>query len=185
MGDAYHVEVPRVLHGRYVQVSWCYDHDMGAPWEEHDGHGPVRKSNGRHRKHDDKQPGERPLNAPNRHGYQYYYDWELAIKQAKRDGWGDHIDAFMHLTASHRRVPTKGMIAEYAVEQDFQRLRDWIDEKWHWCGIVATDLETEVDASLWGIESDSDAEFIDECVSDLANEMWPQVLRALLQGDAA
>lgn len=45
-------------------IRFEYDEFSDAPWENSDGHGPVRKSNNSHNKYNsDKRPGERPLNS--------------------------------------------------------------------------------------------------------------------------
>ena len=58
------------------------DDDMGPPWKVHDGHGPVSEW----RPRDSKRPGERVLNEDR--GSCRFYDWQEAVKIAKRDGWG-------------------------------------------------------------------------------------------------
>ncbi|SDG92045.1 hypothetical protein SAMN05216466_10657 [Paraburkholderia phenazinium] len=65
------------------------DVDMGAPWEEHDGHGPVSDWTTR-----DKHPGEWQLSSD--HGSKRFYDAAEANAIAKRDGWG--------LTEEHKQV---------------------------------------------------------------------------------
>lgn len=58
------------------------DDSTGAPWEEHDGHGPVTGWERRN-----KAPGELILNE-DRHGRKRFYDFAAACKIARRDGWG-------------------------------------------------------------------------------------------------
>jgi hypothetical protein len=57
------------------------DEDSGAPWKRDDGHGPVSDWTGR-----EKRPGERVLSEDRTS--KRYYDFEEAVKIAKRDGWG-------------------------------------------------------------------------------------------------
>lgn len=57
------------------------DSDMGAPWEEHDGHGPVTDWESRA-----KEPGELVLNESR--GRRRFYDFAEACRMARRDGWG-------------------------------------------------------------------------------------------------
>jgi hypothetical protein len=62
---------------------------------------------------------------------------------------------------------------------DFERLRRWCADDWHYCGIVVTLLDTDgepdsVDASLWGIESDS-PDHHDEVIGDLIAECLHQI----------
>ncbi len=174
MSEGYHKE-DRVVHGRHVKVTWFTDENMGPPWKEHaDCHGKIREV-GRHSSA--KWPCERKLSD------HYYYDWRAAMKLALKDGWyqGD-INTFLKLTWLHKRVPTRKMIAEYAVDRDFKYLRSWCRDEWHWCGIEVQDHETGVEESLWGIESEDPGGYHDEIIGDLAENMWDDVLKALLQG---
>lgn len=186
MSDLYHSE-DRVVHGRRVHVEWCYDSNTGAPWKEHDGHGPVRHTNHSHRSRmAGKQPGERPLNSADRNHYQYFYDWQEAMKLAKKDGWGLGLDEYMKLMCELRRVPTKGQVWERAVQRDFDYLARWVNDDWHWCGIVVRDIETGVEHSLWGIEiNEAVSDYHNEIISELADDMWEEVCQAILSGVAA
>ena len=165
--------------GRMIRVDFWIDYDMGAPWKEHDGHGPVRESKYPHRDQSDKQPGERPLNRAGRNERQWFYDWETAIKTAKKEGWCDCINVVMELTWKHKRFPTKGMIAEYAVEKDFEHLQGWVNDDWHWAGITVTDIETGVDHHIGGFESD-DGEGMREYALDMCEEIYIDTVKAIL-----
>lgn len=59
-------------------VPYC---DMGAPWEEHDGHGPVSEWESRA-----KLPGEIIINQDGES--RRFYDFAAACQIARRDGWG-------------------------------------------------------------------------------------------------
>jgi hypothetical protein len=63
------------------------------------------------------------------------------------------------------------MKAAAAAMADFERLRGWCNDEWHWCGVVVTlnTGGTEHEASLWGIESDAD-DYIEEVISDLMHQ---------------
>lgn len=67
--------------GHTFRVTIEQDTDMGAPWDEHEGHGPVSDWTSR-----DKRPGEWLLGS-DRHSKRYY-DAQAAMQIAKRDGWG-------------------------------------------------------------------------------------------------
>mgnify|MGYP000299424944 CR=1 FL=1 len=128
------------LNGRTYKAQWFYDEGMGAPWEEHDGHGPVSDWTRR-----DKKPGELVLSEDR--GMRRFYDFQQAIAQAKTEGWN----------TEPYNWPTKGAQAQAAVLADFNHLRDWCLDRWHWCGIKVTLLdddgnETDKDESLWGID---------------------------------
>lgn len=135
MNDAYKTEIFE-QHGNTYKIEWFYDSYYGAPWEEHDGHGIVSEWTTRA-----KRPGELVLNTDGRS--RRYYDFQHTVKIAKRDGWNS--------------CRTKAEAAEAAM-RDFQYLKDWCDDKWHWCGIVVTLLdegeETDISAGCWGIEDE-------------------------------
>lgn len=133
--------------GVTVRIEYFYDGDS-TPWDD-DGHGPVRKSNHRHgvnwSTNGDKKPGERPLNCPDRNEYQFYYDWQQAMKIAKRDGWN----------AAPYDAPNRAL---RAVQADFDFLRGFLNDQWHYAGIVCTVLDTDGDEteetdSCWGFET--------------------------------
>jgi len=128
------------LNGRTYSARWFYDTDMGAPWDEHDGHGPVSDWTRR-----DKKPGELVLSEDR--GMRRFYDFQQAIAMAKAEGWN----------TEPYNWPTKGAQAQAAVMADFKHLQDWCNDRWHWCGIQVALLDddgelTERHASLWGIE---------------------------------
>jgi hypothetical protein len=86
--DTFHTET--IEHnGKSYLVEYIYDGDMGAPWEDCDGHGNVtRVSINRETGNIDKRPGQVVLyrgNSPR--DYSYLYDYADALKTAKRDGW--------------------------------------------------------------------------------------------------
>jgi hypothetical protein len=67
--------------GRTFKVEFPRDDDRGAPWLEEDGHGPVTGLERR-----EKAPGEMVLNDDR--GAKRFYDFQEAVKIARRDGWG-------------------------------------------------------------------------------------------------
>lgn len=158
--DAYRTETQE-HHGRTYKVEWIHDDGMGAPWEEHDGHGIVSDWTTR-----DKTPGEWVL-LSDRHSKRYY-DAQATMERAKAEGWN---------TAPYH-WKTKGEQAAAAVKADFEHLRAWCDDRWHWCGIVATLLdeegdETEHTASLWGFEDGlpNASDYHHEAIADLVSEI--------------
>lgn len=152
------------LDGLTFRVDVEPDHDMRAPWEERDGHGPVRKiRDDCYRGRPVKRPGERVLTFERSHGYAY--DMQGAMRIALADRWG----------VANPEGMTRRQIAAAAVENDYQRLRAWCNDEWHWCGVVVTLLDvdgrsTRTTQSLWGFESDS-PEYHDETAHDLASEI--------------
>lgn len=144
-----------IYHGDIVEksgfkfrVTWERDDDGGKPWENSDGHGPVRESNYSHRsQRAGKAPGERPLNDPGRDQTQYFYDWAGACKLARRDGWN----------AAPYDAPGRVL---RAVQSDFDFLSGWLNDQWEYL-VVQVDrinaagdvVETEY---LGGVESFKD-----------------------------
>lgn len=145
------------LHrSRTFRVTFPFDDTCEAPWERGDGHGPVSEWTRRA-----KRAGERELASD--HGHKRFYDVQEAMKIAKRDGW----DAEPY-------GGSKGEKAARAVEADFEFLRRWCNDQWHYVGCVVALLDgdgEEVEStSLWGIESDS-REYLDEVARELADEL--------------
>ena len=152
--------------GWYVEFESEYDQDHGEPWEDECVLGPVTDWVRR-----DKHSGERVLCSDGR--VKRYYDFAEAMKIAKRDGWGLNDDELAKLTKRLGHTPTKGQITEAAVEHDFQYLKDWCDDKWHYIGVIVTlydaDGEEQDERSLWGINDCGD--YYQECASELADEL--------------
>ncbi len=155
-------------NGREFRVEFPRDDDHGAPWDEEDGHGPVSEWTTR-----PKLPGERII-AEDTNGYcgstrsRRFYDVQEAMKIARRDGW----DAKPYQTG------TKGEQAARAVEADFEWLRKWCNDQWHYLGVIVTARCDRCgkfcgpSESIWGIESESE-EYLDETARELADEIQP------------
>lgn len=130
-------------HGYRAEVTVERDQDMGEPWKEHDGHGPVSEWTTR-----DKAPGERLLCVD--HSHKRYYDFAEAVRIAKREGWD----------APPYKTGTKAQQAARAAEADYERLRGWCNDQWHWTGVCVTVFDRHdaeiADDSVWGVESDGD-----------------------------
>ena len=157
------------LEGHEFTATLHYDQDMGPPWKEHDGHGEVSEWMSR-----DKRAGELVLSSDR--GSKRFYDFAGAVALARKDGWGLTPDDKAKLATELGREPKAGDIAHAAAMVDFQRLQDWCEDRWHWCGIVVTD-ETGETASLWGIESDS-PDYHQEVARELASELLDTIKAA-------
>ena len=156
MNDAYQTET-REAHGHAWTVEWVADTNMGAPWKEHDGHGPVTDWESR-----GKRPGEMVLNSDR--GYKRFYNFAEAVKMARAEGWNTPPYSW----------PSRGAQAAAAAMADFERLRDWCNDGWHWCGVVVKLLdadgeETGIDSSVWGIKSDG-GDYFDEVIEELMTD---------------
>lgn len=102
-------------------------------------------------------------------GSHRFYDFAHAVKLAKKDGWN---------TAPFN-WPTNGARAHAAALADFEYLRRWCTDQWHYCGIIVTLLDADgepdsVDASLWGIESEGD-DYHEEIILELITECLSQI----------
>jgi hypothetical protein len=155
-----------------MRFRWKLEDDttMGRPWDEHDGHGPVRVINMRQSgERVEKRPGERVLYVGGWHEYTFVYDWQAAVQIALRDGWGAPEGHFR--PGSN---PTRRQVAAAAAQADFDRLRGWITNAWGWVGVVVELLDDQDEvadtASLWGIESDSPGYHL-EVAQELAEEL--------------
>lgn len=127
---------------------------MGPPWQEHDGHGPVSDWTRRA-----KAPGELVLCSDR--GSHCYYDYAGACEIALRDGWG-----------APGASGTPRQRAAMAARADYERLRDWCEDRWHWVGVVVEASRAGVKlghASLWGIESDA-GDYLADVAAGLADE---------------
>ena len=143
-------------------ASLYYDCDAGPPWEECDGHGPVRYEK---RNRQVTRAGERVIHE-DRHGT-YLYDWAAATKTARREGWD----------SPPYKVGTRGEQAARAVEADFQYLRGWLRDDWCYCGVAVQALDDngdpvgkKYDHAVWRIESNSH-DYWQEVARELADEI--------------
>ena len=159
MSDAYRTETRESGTMRF-RVEWFFDADTDAPWDREDGHGPVSDWTTRA-----KRPGEMILTRDR--GSHRFYDFAEAVKIAKRDGWN----------TEPYQWPSKGARAHAAALADFNYLRRWCADYWHYCGIVVTLLDADgdpdsVDASLWGIEDGlpGSSQYHEDVIQDLIAE---------------
>ena len=147
--ESFHTTTETHLNHK-ICVDWMADDfgAMGPPWEEHDGHGPIRTGSA-----DNKAPGERAL------AHDLLYDWQGAMQLAKEDGWGLGPDQLATLASGLGRTPTPGEVRAEAVRRDFLYCKGWVNDEWCWCGfqVTITDPDGEEldypDNSCWGIES--------------------------------
>lgn len=160
--------------GHKFRIELVPDDCGEAPWDREDGHGPVsdwkRHAFGRGTK-PPKAPGEMILHWDS--GSYRVYDFQAAVKQAKAEGWD---------TAPYGQG-TKGERAHRAAMADFNRLRDWCNDRWQYVGVVVHLLDDEGDdmgesESLWGVESDS-PEYIEETAHELAGEILHRLTNQL------
>lgn len=164
--SAYH-EYQIECSGFTFSVEYHYDADFGAPWEEHDGHGPVSDWEQR-----DKKPGELILCEDR--GSKRFYNYAEACRIALRDGWG---------APGAIEGETKRQKAARAAMSDFKYLRGWCNGDWHWVGIVVKMLdaegeETGEEESVWGFDSCLD-EYLRSEAERMAEDIAAGVMRTM------
>jgi hypothetical protein len=158
--------------GREFLACLYYDSDAGRPWEREDGHGPVREGS-RNYHGIEKRAGELVLHEGGRNEYSWVYDYAEAMRIAKREQWG---------TGEHG--PAEGeTLAQYrhrVVMADFEYLRGWCNDHWHYCGVGVRLLDDkgepvgdEFEHALWGIESNA-GDYLREVAAELADEFTPE-----------
>lgn len=145
----------RTIHGHEVTVTWYHDDTNGSPWENEDGHGSVSDWTTR-----DKRGGELVLCSDR--SRKRYYDFQEACAISLRDGW----DAEPFNTGSE----SKRQQAAKAARADYEWLRQWCNDEWHYVGYSVSIEGFDYDESLWGIDSPSMAEFRDEAFDNA--EAW-------------
>lgn len=168
------------VNGVDFKVDIMPDYDGRLPWEEMDGLGVIRKTSNRHLNgYSDKTPGERPMNAPDRNEYMFYYDIQATIKKAIRECWGlspEHVD---QLAIKLKRQPTKREIIRESVERDFKYCSGYINNEWQYVtvSIYPASEENEYNYCLSGVDDFVDTypgevalELIDNYFYDLAKE---------------
>lgn len=146
--------------GYTFQLKIVYDDDNTPPWERADGHGKVRSVSAWFAR-PKKSPGERVLFSER--GTHWIYDWQDACKQARRDGWNaEPFDA-----------PNR---IERAVQADFDYLRRYLENQWHYVGVCVSLLDEDggrvtdpYEFAIWGIESEA-TDYIEEVAKELARE---------------
>jgi hypothetical protein len=143
------------------------DPDHEAPWIEDDGHGPVSDWTNHY-----KRAGERVLSQDGRSGRKRYYDFQEAVKIARRDGW----DAPPYGTGTAKQRAAR------AAEADFKFLQGWCNDEWEYCGVIVTplydekgtpdeddDRETDYRFALWGVE-DCSGDYLAEVAGELLDD---------------
>ncbi len=160
--------------GHRFRINYPADTDHEAPWEDGDGRAivdadPTPRDRPKH-------PGERVLWKGRQHD-RVLFDWAGSIAKAKAEGWGMGDEKLATWQRKELKLPTRGQIAEAAVQSEFDSFRAWLREEWWYVGVVVTHLKEEphpmVDAAapndydhaLWGIES-SDDEFLTATVNE-------------------
>jgi hypothetical protein len=143
--------------GRQFGMTIEFDAGLQEPWKEHDGHGIVSEWTSRA-----KRAGERVL-VQDRSSYRYY-NFAETMKLARKDSWG---------VSDPKEGETKRQQLVRAVEKDFEHLRAWCNDGWHWCGVIVELLDSDGERtgeteSLWGMEN-SDTKYLEMEAHELAD----------------
>jgi len=135
------------LNGLNFRVEFQDDFKADRPWDQCDGHGPVRQATRGYDGHIIKRPGERVLYAGERGEYSWVYDWQAACKLARQDRWN----------AAPYDAPDR---IQRAVQNDFDYLQSWCNGQWSYVGVTVTHIKddgTEGESeSVWGVETLND-----------------------------
>ena len=159
-------------NGRNFRATFSIDDIQETPWEWADGHGVVSEWARR-----DKAPGERILATD---GFRkQFYDFAATMKIAKRDAWGLGEDALAALSERLGRAPTRGEIIAESVERDFNYLKDWCDDKWHYVcvcvDLLDEDGELTGDSDSLGMVEDNDSKYLDSVARECADNILSEV----------
>ena len=140
------------------------DADHEAPWDDGDNNGIVFNRRGK------KHPSERIIH--NDGTNLTLYDWQGTIAKAEVEGWGLYPEAEQKLAQSLGHMPTKRQIVEAAVARDYEMMRSWCNNEWHYVGVVVRlpDEWGGREESVWGIP-DNDTDVINEVRNELADSL--------------
>lgn len=126
------------------------DHDMGRPWEEHDGHGDIREGYTGFTGYAEKRGGEVVIGEvafSHRKARVWLYDVAATIKRARKEGWGiseQQTEALGVRLYAQSKTPkprlTKREIVAEAVRLDMERMSAWLNDRWTWCGVSVVEM---------------------------------------------
>lgn len=161
-------------YGYNFKVTFERDEGMDAPWKESDGHGPVHRHEA-----DWKAPGFRPLNGEGDwrrvargRNILWMYDWQAAIKLARKDGWGCDDEVAKEYYQKPASELTLKQRCAAAVAWDFDHLRRWLNDDWWWVCVGVRCEETDACDFLGGLCSD-DHKYMDEWVDETIDNLVP------------
>jgi hypothetical protein len=150
--------------GWVLEMRMYHDDDADPPWERQCLLGEVREVRASrytcHTHATGKQPGEKVLDWTGRWGRAY--DWRGAVAQGRKAGYS-------------------GPDAVKQADREFDYLRRWLADQWHYCGVAVRiiscppqykaclDDQDEYAHALWGIESDA-TDYLKETARELGDE---------------
>lgn len=145
--------------GHTFNVKHVTDPHHGPPWKEYDGHGVITEYLS------DTQADSDPdmeLFRELDHAGQWHYDWSASLAKAHTEQWSLAPEKAIGLTPEQ--------ITEAAVEADYQFIRGWCVDEWYYIGVVVSLDGTDIERSLWGIESNAD-DYLKEVARELADDV--------------
>jgi len=146
--------------GLTFDVTTEFDDGADAPWDSC-GHGVVSNWTTRN-----PEPGERVLAVDGHNGHsRRYYDMTASLAIAKKDGWG--------LPDEKAKGLKPHQITAQAVEDDFQFLRGWCADEWHYVIVIVTLHDTDYSLSTCNVE-DRDG-YVLQVATDLASELFDEL----------
>ena len=162
------------LFGLTFRVQLQRDDQQDPPWERSDGHGVVTDWIGTYDRDEADKRGLRVLHVDHGGSAARYYDFGESLKLARKDGWGLNPEEEAKLRADFtqydgQKLP-KHLILERAVQLDYEFIRDWCHDRWEYVGVVVTLPGTNIERSVWGIESNA-TEYLAEVACELAGEI--------------
>jgi hypothetical protein len=201
--DSYHTEIYTHKSGKKYHVELYYDHDMSAPQDEGDGYGVTVRMNWNPTNEEqleqhllDYEPEieeetrlrlMRKLSRADWGSPGLYYDVLSSLHKARTDGWG----AGEEWKAANPNA-TKEAELMYVVNKDFEHLKGWYDDDWHWVTVSVAPLNEDDEPDedhreyCGGYEStivDHDQRiWFDEVIEDLAHSVEHSLKRELHKG---
>jgi hypothetical protein len=173
--------LPDLVHkGITFKVETMRDEGHEAPWEDDDGRGVV--TDWLNIDADTADAAKlRQLGHEERDGSARYFDVAATRAKAKAEGWGLSDEDRAKLP----KHATKAQILDAIVEGEYRFLNGWCSNEWEYIGVIVTLPGTGIDASLWGIESNS-GDYLQEVARDLADQIIgdPETQRRLRATEA-
>lgn len=158
------------LNGLTFRVDFEHDHDAGRPWDNCEGHGPVRQASRGYDGNIIKRPGERVLYAGGRNEYSWVYDWQVACKMARADRWN----------AAPYDAPNR---IERAVQADFDYLQAWCEDRWSYVIVTVTLINDDgtdgASDCMGGVETWKD--YHHDCAREMAQGLADTVMAELAE----
>ena len=159
-------------HGITVEIEYFYDDECrSAPWSEYDGNVNIYAKGSACCARDNKKPSEIYLQT---NGETIWaYDVREAHKKARLEGWCIGCDWAQGLT--------KKQIAARAVAENVEMWRGWLNDEWHYAGVVCTVLDADGNEmaendSCWGFETLNDYHL--EAGKDMAESLAEAIHKA-------